>query len=45
MLGLSIAAPKAGAQEAAPFIELLIELRRIAQAKQFALADIVRARA
>jgi cysteinyl-tRNA synthetase len=45
VLGLRLAAPRASAQEAAPFIELLIELRaELRKAKQFALADIVRTR-
>jgi cysteinyl-tRNA synthetase len=45
VLGLSIAAPTASAQEAAPFIELLIELRaELRKAKQYALADMVRVR-
>jgi cysteinyl-tRNA synthetase len=45
VLGLRLEAAKSGAQEAAPFIELLIELRaELRKAKQFALADMVRAR-
>lgn len=45
VLGLTIAAPKAAAQEAAPFIELLIELRaELRKAKQYALSDMVRTR-
>ncbi|HJZ48419.1 MAG TPA: cysteine--tRNA ligase [Roseiflexaceae bacterium] len=45
VLGLKLEAPQARAQEAAPFIELLIELRaELRKAKQFALADMVRAR-
>lgn len=45
VLGLTIAAPKAAAQEATPFIELLIELRaELRKAKQYALSDMVRTR-
>jgi cysteinyl-tRNA synthetase len=45
VLGLKLEAPRAHAQEAAPFIELLIELRaELRKAKQFALADMVRSR-
>jgi cysteinyl-tRNA synthetase len=45
VLGLKLEAPQARAQEAAPFIELLIELRaELRKAKQFALADMVRTR-
>jgi cysteinyl-tRNA synthetase len=45
VLGLTLAAPRAAAQEAAPFIELLIELRaELRKAKQYALADMVRTR-
>jgi cysteinyl-tRNA synthetase len=45
VLGLKLEAPQARAQEAAPFIELLIELRaELRKAKQFALADLVRTR-
>ncbi|HEU5098934.1 MAG TPA: cysteine--tRNA ligase [Roseiflexaceae bacterium] len=45
VLGLKLEAPKARAQEAAPFVELLIELRaELRKAKQFALADMVRSR-
>jgi cysteinyl-tRNA synthetase len=45
VLGLNLEPPQAQAQEAAPFIELLIELRaELRKAKQFALADMVRAR-
>jgi cysteinyl-tRNA synthetase len=45
VLGLRLAAPQTQAQEAAPFIELLIELRaELRKAKQFALADMVRTR-
>jgi len=45
VLGLKLAAPRAAAQEAAPFIELLIELRaELRKAKQYALADLVRTR-
>ncbi|MGK2964711.1 MAG: cysteine--tRNA ligase [Tepidiformaceae bacterium] len=43
VLGFTLAAPETGSQEAAPFIELLIELRReLRAAKQFQLADLVR---
>ena len=45
VLGLRLVAPQSQAQEAAPFIELLIELRaELRKAKQFALADMVRTR-
>lgn len=45
VLGLTIAALKTAAQEATPFIELLIELRaELRKAKQYALADMVRTR-
>ena len=45
MLGLTLAAPKPAEQAAAPFIELLIELRaELRKAKQFALADMLRQR-
>jgi cysteinyl-tRNA synthetase len=45
VLGLQLEAQRASAQEAAPFIELLIELRaELRQAKQYALADLVRSR-
>jgi len=45
VLGLRLAVPQSHAQEAAPFIELLIELRaELRKAKQFALADMVRTR-
>jgi cysteinyl-tRNA synthetase len=45
VLGLRLATPQSQAQEAAPFIELLIELRaELRKAKQFALADMVRTR-
>jgi cysteinyl-tRNA synthetase len=45
VLGLTLATPRAAAQEAAPFIELLIELRaELRKAKQYALADMVRTR-
>ncbi|HNP72053.1 MAG TPA: cysteine--tRNA ligase, partial [Kouleothrix sp.] len=45
VLGLTLAAPEATAQQAAPFIELLIELRaELRKAKQYALADMVRQR-
>jgi cysteinyl-tRNA synthetase len=45
VLGLQLAAPQAQTQQAAPFIDLLIELRaELRKAKQFALADMVRAR-
>jgi cysteinyl-tRNA synthetase len=45
VLGLSLEQRQADQQEAAPFIELLIELRaELRKAKQFALADLVRSR-
>ncbi len=45
VLGLELEAPRTAAQEAAPFIELLIELRaELRKAKQYALADLVRTR-
>jgi cysteinyl-tRNA synthetase len=45
VLGLKLEVPQARAQEAAPFIELLVELRaELRKAKQFALADMVRTR-
>jgi len=45
VLGLRLAVPQSHVQEAAPFIELLIELRaELRKAKQFALADMVRTR-
>lgn len=45
VLGLTLKAPEATSQEAAPFIELLIELRtELRKAKQYALADTVRTR-
>jgi cysteinyl-tRNA synthetase len=45
VLGLTLEAQATGAQEAAPFIELLIELRaELRKAKQFQLADTVRNR-
>ncbi len=45
VLGLRLEAPRASAQGAAPFIELLIELRaELRKAKQYALADLVRTR-
>ncbi len=45
VLGLRLAAPQSHAQATAPLIELLIELRaELRKAKQFALADMVRAR-
>src|SRR5215211_602556 len=45
VLGLKLEAPRAAGQEAAPFIELLIELRaELRKAKQYALADLVRTR-
>jgi cysteinyl-tRNA synthetase len=43
VLGLTLAAPVAGAQEAAPFIDLLISLRtELRAAKQWALSDRIR---
>jgi len=45
VLGLSLTERERGGQEAAPFIELLLELRRdLRNAKQYALADQVRDR-
>jgi cysteinyl-tRNA synthetase len=45
VLGLRLEQPRAQAQEAAPFVDLLIELRaELRKAKQFALADMVRMR-
>ncbi len=45
MLGLRLEAPRSSAQEAAPFVDLLIELRaELRKAKQYALADLVRSR-
>ncbi|MEN9935741.1 MAG: hypothetical protein RLZZ387_2320 [Chloroflexota bacterium] len=45
VLGLTLEAPESAAQEAAPFIELLIELRaELRKAKQFQIADMVRNR-
>jgi cysteinyl-tRNA synthetase len=45
VLGLRLQSAKPQAQQAAPFIELLIELRaELRKAKQFALADMVRTR-
>jgi cysteinyl-tRNA synthetase len=45
VLGLTLAAPASGGQAAAPFIELLIELRaELRKAKQYALSDMVRNR-
>jgi cysteinyl-tRNA synthetase len=45
VLGLKLEPPQAKAQEAAPFVDLLIELRaELRKAKQFALADMVRTR-
>jgi len=45
VLGLKLEAPRTATQEAAPFIELLIELRaELRKAKQYALADLVRTR-
>ena len=45
VLGLRLEPQAARAQEAAPFIELLVELRgELRKAKQFALADQIRAR-
>jgi cysteinyl-tRNA synthetase len=43
VLGLRLEEPKAGSQAAAPFIDLLIEVRQeLRKAKQWALADRVR---
>jgi cysteinyl-tRNA synthetase len=45
VLGLRLEAAPAGGQEAAPFIDLLVELRtELRKAKQYALADSVRTR-
>ncbi|MBK9710257.1 MAG: cysteine--tRNA ligase [Kouleothrix sp.] len=45
VLGLTLAEPRADEQQAAPFIDLLIELRaELRKAKQYALADLVRTR-
>jgi cysteinyl-tRNA synthetase len=45
VLGLKLETQRASAQAAAPFIELLIELRgELRKAKQFALSDMVRTR-
>jgi cysteinyl-tRNA synthetase len=45
VLGLKLEPPQAKAQEAAPFVDLLVELRaELRKAKQFALADMVRTR-
>ena len=45
VLGLTLEVAAAGSQEAAPFIDLLIELRaELRKAKQFQLADMVRNR-
>ena len=45
VLGLTLAAPESGGQAAAPFIDLLIELRaELRKAKQYALSDMVRNR-
>ncbi len=45
VLGLRLEAPRSSAQEAAPFVDLLIELRaELRKAKQYALADLVRSR-
>jgi cysteinyl-tRNA synthetase len=43
VLGFTLAAPEAAKQEAAPFIDLLVELRReLRTAKQWALSDRIR---
>jgi cysteinyl-tRNA synthetase len=43
VLGLTFAAPPSGSQEAAPFVDLLVQLRtELRAAKQWALADRVR---
>ncbi len=43
VLGLTLAASEGGSKEAAPFIDLLVELRtELRAAKQWALADRVR---
>jgi cysteinyl-tRNA synthetase len=45
VLGLKLEQARAQAQEAAPFVALLVELRgELRKARQFALADMVRAR-
>jgi cysteinyl-tRNA synthetase len=45
VLGLTLEREQAQAQEAAPFIDLLVELRaELRKARQFALADMVRSR-
>jgi cysteinyl-tRNA synthetase len=45
VLGLQLATQRQNDQQAAPFIDLLIELRaELRKAKQFALADLVRSR-
>jgi cysteinyl-tRNA synthetase len=45
VLGLTLEAPAAGSQEAAPFIDLLVELRaELRKARQFQLADLLRNR-
>ena len=45
MLGLQFAAVSAGAEDVAPFVELLIEVRAsLREARQFELADQVRDR-
>jgi cysteinyl-tRNA synthetase len=45
VLGLKLDPPAARAQEAAPFVDLLVELRtELRKAKQFALADMLRSR-
>ncbi len=43
VLGLRLEAPEDGAMAAAPFIDLMIELRKeLREAKQYALADRIR---
>jgi len=43
VLGLTLAEPEAGAAEAGPFIQLLLEIRkRLRQEKQYSLADEIR---
>jgi cysteinyl-tRNA synthetase len=45
VLGLKLEPPRVPTQEAAPFIDLLVELRaELRKARQFALADMVRSR-
>ncbi|HWQ13159.1 MAG TPA: cysteine--tRNA ligase [Roseiflexaceae bacterium] len=45
VLGLTLEAPAARSQEAAPFVDLLVELRaELRKARQFQLADMVRNR-